>query len=75
MVTLTLPEWLWITAFLGCFLFGGICAGVLLFALFGREEHEPKREPYRAPPRPPVDTLPEIWPPGDEHTRTKISRV
>lgn len=71
----TLPDWLWIAAFLGCFLFGGICATVLLFTLFGREEHAP--EPHCAPPpRPQADTLPEVWPPDDiEITRTQISRT
>ena len=64
----TLPNWLWIAALTGSWLFGGICAGVLLFALFGREERD------TMPRKPPVH-VPELWPPDDEHTRTKISRT
>lgn len=74
MVTLTLPEWLWITAFLGCFLFGGLCSAVFLFGLFGREEPEP--EPERDTiPCPPPSHLPELWPRDNDPTRTKVSRT
>ena len=64
----TLPNWLWIAAFAGCFLFGGMCATVLVFALFGRTE----RDTVKCPP--PVH-VPELWPRDDEHTRTKVSRT
>ena len=72
MVTLTLPEWLWIAAFLGSFLFGGLCSAVFLFGLFGREEPEPEHDTILCPP--PLH-LPEIWPPDNEPTRTKVSRT
>ena len=63
---ITLPDWAWLTAFLGCFLFGGMVAAVLLFALFGREERDTIKSP------PPVH-VPEIWPRDDEQTHTKVS--
>jgi hypothetical protein len=63
----TLPNWLWIAAFAGCFLFGGICAALLwevvrVRPLQGyRDVFErdtlvcPPPEPL--PPRPQSDTL------------------
>lgn len=64
----TLPDWLWVAALTGSWLFGGICATVLVFALFGRSEHD-------TIPCPPPKHLHELWPRDDEPTRTKISRA
>ena len=64
----TLPNWLWIAAFLGCFTFGGIAATVLVFTLFGREERD-------TTPCPQPERLPELWPRDNEPTRTKVSRT
>jgi hypothetical protein len=71
----TLPDWLWIAAFTGCFLFGGMCAAVLLFTLFGREERDtiPCPAPVHRRASPP--DVPALWPRDDEHTHTQISRT
>lgn len=67
-VTITLPSWLWILSFVGCWVWGGICLAVFWQLIFGVVPDD-QRAPAPKTKRRDDDDVHQFWPRADMQGR------